>query len=118
MAAAPWPTELKVKRSDNTLCIAFDSGERFVLPAEYLRVMTGSALDRGHGEPGRPPVAGKQGVGILEVTPVGRYAVRIRFTDGHDTGLYSWDALHDLGANQAARWGRYLAELQKHGLSR
>jgi DUF971 family protein len=113
----PWPTELRVKRSEQTLAISFDNGERFVLPAEYLRVMTGSAADRGHGEE-RPPVAGKQGVGISEISPIGRYAVRIRFDDGHDTGLYSWDALHELGAEQAERWPRYLADLKRHGLSR
>ena len=113
----PWPVELRVKRSEHTLAISFDDGERFVLPAEYLRVMTGSALDRGHGED-RPPVAGKAGVGIAEIAPIGRYAVRIKFDDGHDTGLYSWDALHELGREQVARWGGYLAELEKHGLKR
>ena len=117
MTGRPWPTEIRVKRSDRTVRIAFDDGQAFVLPAEYLRVMTGSALDRGHGE-ARPPVAGKQGVGVAEVTPIGRYAVRIRFDDGHDTGLYSWDALYDLGREQDARWGAYQADLQKYGLSR
>ena len=117
MTGRPWPTEIRVKRSDHTVRIAFDDGQAFVLPAEYLRVMTGSALDRGHGE-ARPPVAGKQGVGVAEITPIGRYAVRIRFDDGHDTGLYSWDALYDLGREQAARWGAYQADLQKHGLER
>ena len=114
----PWPTELKVRRSENTLTISFDDGSSFVLPAEYLRVMTGSALDRGHGEGDRPPVAGKAGVGISGITPIGRYAVRIKFDDGHDTGLYSWDALHELGAEQPSRWGRYLAELDRAGLKR
>ena len=113
----PWPTELKVKKSENTLTIRFDDGQAFVLPAEYLRVMTGSALDRGHGE-ARPPVASKSGVGITAITPIGRYAVRIAFDDGHDTGLYSWDALYDLGHDQPATWGKYLADLQKHGLKR
>ena len=117
MSPRPWPTELKVKRSENTLTVRFDDGQAFVLPAEYLRVMTGSALDKGHGE-ARAPVAGKAAVGIAEITPIGRYAVRIRFDDGHDTGLYSWDALYDLGAEQPTRWGGYLAGLQKHGLSR
>ncbi len=116
--ARPWPTELKVKRGDRTLAISFDSGEQFVLPAEYLRVMTGSALDRGHGEPGRAPVAGKQQVAIAEVTPIGRYAVRLRFDDGHDTGLYSWDALHELGRARETKWAGYLKDLQAHGLSR
>ncbi len=114
----PWPTELVVKRADRTLAIQFDTGERYVLPAEYLRVMTGSALDRGHGAGDRPPVAGKSGVGITAVTPIGRYAIRIAFDDGHDTGLYSWDALHDLGRDQPKLWGKYLADLQKQGLSR
>jgi len=117
MSGRPWPTEIRVKRSEHTVAIAFDDGSTFVLPAEYLRVMTGSALDKGHGE-ARPPVAGKQHVGVAEITPIGRYAVRIRFDDGHDTGLYSWDALYDLGRDQPARWGKYLADLEKHGLSR
>ena len=113
----PWPTEIRVKRSERTVRIAFDDGQAFVMPAEYLRVMTGSALDRGHGE-ARPPVAGKQGVGVAEISPIGRYAVRIRFDDGHDTGLYSWDALYDLGCDQARRWAGYLSDLGKHGLKR
>ncbi len=114
----PWPTELKVKRGDKTLSIAFDSGERFVLAAEYLRVMTGSALDRGHGAGDRPPVAGKRNVGVSEITPIGRYAVRIRFDDGHDTGLYSWDALYDLGRDREKLWGKYLSDLKAQGLAR
>jgi DUF971 family protein len=113
----PWPTEIRVKRSDHTVQIAFDDGESFVLPAEYLRVMTGSALDRGHGE-ARPPVAGKQDVGIAKLTPIGRYAVRIAFDDGHDTGLYSWDALYDLGREHERKWAGYLADLERHGLKR
>ena len=113
----PWPTDIIVKRSERTVSIAFDDGSTFALPAEYLRVMTGSALDKGHGE-ARAPVAGKQDVGVAEITPIGRYAVRIRFDDGHDTGLYSWDALYELGRDQPAKWGTYLADLGKHGLSR
>ena len=113
----PWPLEVVVKRSEHTVAIAFDDGQSFILPAEYLRVMTGSALDRGHGE-ARAPVAGKQAVGVAEITPIGRYAVRIRFDDGHDTGLYSWDALYELGRDHEQKWGRYLAELESHGLSR
>ena len=113
----PWPTEIRVKRSERTVRIAFDNGQAFVMSAEYLRVMTGSALDRGHGE-ARPPVAGKQGVGVAEISPIGRYAVRIRFDDGHDTGLYSWDALYDLGRDQPQRWAGYLSDLGKYGLNR
>jgi DUF971 family protein len=114
----PWPTELKVSRREKTLTVSFDDGERFVLPAEYLRVMTGSALDRGHGVGDRPPVAGKRNVGILDLTPIGRYALRIKFDDGHDTGLYSWDRLLELGRDQPRLWGQHLAELEKHGLAR
>ena len=117
MSPRPWPTEIRVKRSERTVRIAFDDGSDFTLPAEYLRVMTGSALDRGHGE-ARAPVAGKQDVGVSEITPIGRYAVRIRFDDGHDTGLYSWDALHELGREHEQRWSGYLADLKKHGLHR
>ena len=114
----PWPVELRVRRGDKTLTVAFDSGESYVLPAEYLRVMTTSALDRGHGEADRPPVAGKRNVAISEITPIGRYAVRIRFDDGHDTGLYSWDALHELGRDQDRLWGKYQADMSRQGLSR
>ena len=113
----PWPVELRARRGDKTLTIAFDDGESYVLPMEYVRVMTGSALDRGHGE-ARAPVAGKAGVGIAEITPIGRYAVRIRFDDGHDTGLYSWDALYELGRDQDKLWGGYLQDMQAQGLSR
>ena len=117
MSARPWPTEIRVKRSERTVRIAFDDGQAFTLPAEYLRVMTGSALDRGHGE-ARPPVSGKQDVGVSEIAPIGRYAVRIRFDDGHDTGLYSWDALYELGREQERKWAGYLADLKTHHLSR
>ncbi len=113
----PWPVELKVKRSDRTLALAFDTGETFVLPAEYLRVNTPSAQDRGHGGE-RRIVAGKQGVGINDIQPVGRYAARIVFDDGHDTGLYSWDALYDLARGHESRWNAYLQELAAKGLSR
>ena len=118
MSARPWPVELRVKRSEKTLTAAFDDGASFVIPAEYLRVMTGSALDRGHGVGDRPPVSGKQGVGIKAITPIGRYAVRIAFDDGHDTGLYSWDALYELGRDQTSGWTAYLNDLEAAGLSR
>jgi len=116
--ARPWPTELKLRRAARVLEVAFDDGERFSLPAEYLRVMTPSASDRGHGAgPGRT-VAGKQGVGIKDLRPIGRYAVRIDFDDGHDSGLYSWEFLRNLGHDQAARWADYLARLKREGLTR
>lgn len=113
----PWPTELRIKRGDKVLQVAFDTGEAFTLPAEYLRVNTPSAQDRGHG--GKPKtVAGKAGVGLVDARLIGRYAARLVFDDGHDTGLYSWDTLYELGRDQPAKWGAYLAELQAQGLSR
>jgi DUF971 family protein len=118
MSARPWPSELRVNRASRVMEIDFDDGARFSLPAEYLRVMTPSAEDRGHGAgPGRT-VAGKKDVAIVAVTPVGRYAVRIGFSDGHDTGLYSWDELYRLGRDQTRLWGEFLGRLQREGLSR
>ncbi len=117
-APRPWPTELRIRRATRVLEIDFDDGAKFSLPAEYLRVMTPSAEDRGHGAgPGRT-VDGKKDVGIKDVTPIGRYAVRIDFTDGHDTGLYSWDELHRLGRDQIKLWGEFLQRMKKEGLSR
>ena len=113
-----WPLELKVSRSARTLTIDFDDGSRFTLPAEYLRVMTPSAADRGHGAgPGRT-VSGKRAVGIRDVTPIGRYAARIVFDDGHDTGLYSWDELYRLGRDHERLWSDYERRLAHEGLSR
>lgn len=118
MSDRPWPTEIRVSRAAKTLAVAFDDGAAFTLPAEYLRVMTPSAADRGHGAgPGRT-VAGKRGVGIADVRPIGRYAARLVFDDGHDTGLYSWDELHRLGAEHDRLWSDYLRRLKHEGLSR
>lgn len=114
----PWPVELKLTRSTDVLTARFDDGAAFDLPAEFLRVMTPSAADRGHGAgPGRC-VAGKQGVSVTDLDPVGRYAVRIRFSDGHDTGLYSWDELYRLGRDRDRLWADYLKRLEREGLSR
>jgi len=118
MTERPWPLELKVKRGARTLAVSFDDGRSFTLPAEYLRVMTPSAADRGHGAgPGRT-VPGKRGVGIRDIQPVGRYAARIVFDDGHDTGLYSWDELYRLGRDHKGLWAEYERRLAKEGLSR
>ena len=101
-AAKPWPVEIKVRRAARTLEIVFENGERFELPAELLRVMTPAADERGHGGFGMKPLPiEKPTVGIAEVTPIGRYAVRIAFDDGHDTGLYTWEALHQIGRERA-----------------
>jgi DUF971 family protein len=117
-SARPWPLELKVRRAARTLDIRFDDGSSFSLPAEYLRVMTPSAVDRGHGAgPGRT-VNGKRNVAITDAQAVGRYATRLVFDDGHDTGLYSWDELYRLGRDQARLWADYERRLTHEGLSR
>jgi DUF971 family protein len=113
-----WPTELKLAKGGRSLTVAFDDGHVFDLPAEYLRVMTGSAEDRGHGSGPRPPIAGKANVAITDIRPIGAYAVRLLFDDGHDTGLYSWELLHELGVQQAALWPAYLAGLAAAGMTR
>ena len=97
----PWPLEIRVRRAARLMEVCFDTGERFELPAELLRVMTPAADERGHGGPTLKPLPiDKRGVGIADVTPIGRYAVRIAFDDGHDTGLYTWEALHRLGRDR------------------
>jgi DUF971 family protein len=118
VAARAWPTELRVKRTARTLEIDFDDGQRFALPAEYLRVMTPSAADRGHGAGQSRTVFGKQAVGLTGATAIGRYAVRLAFDDGHDSGLYSWDELYRLGRDRDRLWLDYLGRLSREGLSR
>jgi DUF971 family protein len=105
----PWPTELRLNPARDTLTVAFDSGERFALAAEYLRVESPSAEVRGHGAGGKQIVRGKQDVKIDKLEPVGNYAVRILFDDGHDTGLYSWDYLYKLGREHETIWAGYRA---------
>ncbi|HUO23042.1 MAG TPA: DUF971 domain-containing protein [Caulobacteraceae bacterium] len=117
-AARPWPVELRLEPGGQRLAISFDDGASFNLSAEYLRVMTGSAHDRGHGAGPRPPVPGKAQVAVLDIRPVGAYAVRLVFDDGHDSGLYSWDLLYDLGAREDMHWSGYLDGLKAAGLSR
>ncbi|HWY16813.1 MAG TPA: DUF971 domain-containing protein [Rhizomicrobium sp.] len=116
--AAPWPTELRVDPGRTTLTVTFDSGEHFALPAEYLRVESPSAEVQGHSAAQKQLVPGKRRVRIESLEPVGNYATRIIFDDGHDTGLYSWDYLHELGCEQNARWAAYLSELRRKGASR
>ena len=107
MSAQPWPTDLTFDRSAKQLHIAFDDGERFDIPFELLRVESPSAENKGHGGAAPPPVKGKANVSVLKAEPVGRYAVRIVFDDGHDTGLYSWELLHKLGAEKEALMRAY-----------
>ena len=111
------PTEIKVRKSSRVLEIAFGE-EKFVLPFEYLRVYSPSAEVRGHG-PGQEVLqTGKQNVTITQIEPVGSYAIRLIFSDGHNSGIYSWDVLYDLGINHEKHWASYLNELKKNGLSR
>jgi DUF971 family protein len=114
----PWPVELRVNRAEKRLTVAFDNGERFELPAELLRVESPSAEVQGHGPSQKTILAGRRHVGIMEVEPVGNYAVRIRFDDLHDTGMYSWRYLYHLGRNQDRLWADYLKALDQRGLSR
>jgi DUF971 family protein len=117
-AGAPWPTELRVDRVEKRLTVTFETGERFELPAELLRVESPSAEVQGHGPSQKTIVAGRRHVGIMELEPVGNYAVRIRFDDLHDTGMYSWRYLYHLGKQQERLWADYLQALEQRGLSR
>jgi len=112
----PWPTDLVFDRQDKLLRIVFDDGARFEIPFELLRVESPSAENRGHGGQAPPPVTGKAKVNVTSAQPVGRYAVRISFDDGHDTGLYSWDLLYDLGAHKDERLRVYRESLQQRML--
>jgi DUF971 family protein len=114
----PWPTELKLHKSRKALSLAFDNGERYELAAEYLRVKSPSAEVQGHAPEERKTVPGKREVMILEVLPVGNYAVRLVFDDMHSTGIYGWDYLRDLGRNHARYWQDYLDELAAKNLTR
>jgi DUF971 family protein len=116
--AAPWPVELRLKRAEKRLEIRFDDGKEFSLPAEYLRVESPSAEVQGHGPGEKIVVAGRAHVGIMELEPVGNYAVRIKFDDLHDTGIFSWEYLYQLGVEHDKRWRAYLAVLAARGLSR
>jgi DUF971 family protein len=118
MAEAPWPIELRLKRAEKRLDVTFDNGKKFSLPAEYLRVESPSAEVQGHGAGEKTIVAGRAHVGIMELEPVGNYAVRIKFDDLHDTGLYSWEYLYQLGVEHDQRWRAYVAILAARGLSR
>jgi DUF971 family protein len=114
----PWPTELRLGKDRRTLAVAFEDGSAFTLAAEYLRIESPSAEVQGHNPDERKTVAGKREVGIMEVNPVGNYAVRLVFDDMHSTGIYSWDYLHQLGREHETRWARYLEELESKKLSR
>jgi DUF971 family protein len=114
----PWPLEIRVKRAERCLEIDFDDGQSFSLPAELLRVESPSAEVQGHTPSQKVIVAGKRNVAIRELEPVGNYAVRIVFDDGHDTGIYSWPYLYRLGRERERIWQAYLEALAARGLSR
>jgi DUF971 family protein len=113
-----WPTEIRLKKAEKRLEIDFDDGKTFALPAEYLRVESPSAEVQGHGPGQKTLVPGKAQVGIKSLEAVGNYAIRIVFDDGHDTGIYSWAYLRELGLEQEKRWANYLKALQAARLSR
>ncbi len=112
------PLEIRYVSAERRLEVDFDDGAKFSYPAELLRVESPSAEVKGHGGRGGKTVSGRRSVGILRIEPVGNYAVRLHFDDLHDTGIYSWDYLHELGHGQEIRWKAYLDTLATQGLSR
>lgn len=112
------PTEIKLHQASRFLEVAFADGSHFRLPCEYLRVFSPSAEVRGHGPGTAVLVTGKEDVNISAIEPVGNYAVRLVFDDGHATGLYSWDVLHELGTEQESNWQNYLHRLTEAGYQR
>jgi len=116
--SSPQPTEIKLHQKSRVLEIAFADGKTFQLPCEFLRVYSPSAEVRGHG-PGQEVLqTGKMEVGITHIEPVGTYAIQLVFSDGHDTGIYSWDLLYQYGLNQEEMWQQYLSRLAQAGASR
>ena len=112
------PTEIRLRKTSRLLVVSFNDGSEFSLPFEYLRVYSPSAEVKGHG-PGQETLqTGKENISIVSIDPVGHYAVRLVFDDGHDSGLYSWTYLHELGRNMEANWQRYLDRLAAAGYAR
>ena len=116
--AAPAPASIRLRRGSRLLEVAYADGKRYELPWEYLRVFSPSAEVRGHGREEPVLIGGKRNVAIARVDPVGQYAVRLVFDDGHDTGLYSWDVLDELGRDYEKNWTRYLKRLDEMKMSR
>ena len=108
-------TEIKLRQRSRLLEVSFDDGNRFELPFEFLRVHSPSAEVQGHSPDQRVLVVDKQNVGIREVEPIGQYAVKLSFDDGHDTGLFTWKYLHQLGSQREQLWSEYLARLERAG---
>ncbi|WP_105382188.1 gamma-butyrobetaine hydroxylase-like domain-containing protein [Neorhizobium alkalisoli] len=113
-----WPTELRVSKDRRTLNVVFSDGAAFALAAETMRVLSPSAEVQGHGPGQKVTVPGKRYVGIKSITPTGNYAVRIGFDDGHDSGIFTWTYLRELGEQGAALFADYERELSEKGLSR
>ncbi len=113
-----WPREIRLKQAEKSLEVDFDDGCSFSFPAELLRVESPSAEVQGHSPADKKIVAGRRHVGILEIEPVGNYAIRIVFDDLHDTGIFSWQYLYRMGQTKDERWQAYLSELDAAGLSR
>ncbi|WP_342352699.1 DUF971 domain-containing protein [Afifella marina] len=118
MMAEPWPTEIRLKKDRHMLAVSFASGETFELPAEYLRVFSPSAEVQGHSPSERKLVSGKADVMVIEVEPIGNYAVRLHFDDLHNSGIFTWSYLYRLGQDFGSLWAGYLEELSENGLSR
>jgi len=117
-SAPPLPTEITLHQASRLLEIAYSDGSQFKLPCEFLRVYSPSAEVRGHG-PGQEVLqTGKKEVTVTAIEPVGQYAIQLKFSDGHDTGIYSWDLLYDYGRNQPAMWENYLQRLKEANASR
>ena len=114
----PWPTEVRLAKDRRSLTISFEDGASYALPAEYLRVESPSAEVQGHNPDERKTVPGKRAVEIMEVNPVGNYAVRLVFDDMHSTGIFGWEYLRELGRNHATYWQDYLDELASKNLTR
>ncbi len=115
---APRPTDITLHRASHALEVAFDNGERFTLPCEYLRVHSPSAEVQGHGHGQQVLVPGKRDVNIDAIEPVGNYGVLLRFSDGHATGIFSWSTLYELGRDHERNWQAYLDALEANGLRR
>lgn len=112
------PSEIRLKRDEKILEVDFEDGVTAALPAELLRVESPSAEVQGHGPDQKTVIAGRRHVGIMGVEPVGNYAVRIKFDDMHDTGIFTWDYLYDMGSRKDEMWADYLKALDEKGLSR
>ena len=114
----PWPLEINVCENGKILELSFDNNDKFLISAELLRVESPSAEVKGHGPNEKKVIPGKQAVVIVAVEQVGNYAVKLRFDDGHDTGIYSWKYLYHLGSQKEEVWSKYLEKLSSKGLSR